>query len=80
MSPEAAESLIAELKTENLQLKDRLSDLTHQYEWLKRQVYGRKSERFIPSSDGQCSMPLEGVVPTQPPDPSMRRSAALVHR
>jgi transposase len=72
MSPEAAESLITELKAENLQLKDRLSDLTQQHEWLKRQVYGQKSERFIPSSDGQCSMPLEGVVPTQPPDAPMQ--------
>jgi len=72
VSPEAVKTLIAEnaeLKTENLLLKDRLSDLTQQHEWLKRQVFGQKSERFIPIEDAQCALPLEGVSETQPPVP-----------
>ena len=57
------------LKTENLQLKDRLADLTHQHEWLKRQVYGQKSERFIPAHDAQCSLALPGLSEAQPQEP-----------
>ena len=71
MSPEAVASLIAEnteLKTENLRLKDQIADLTDQHEWLKRQVFGQKSERFISSSDAQCSLPLEGLATAQPPE------------
>ena len=71
MSPEAVASLISEntaLKTENLQLKDQVADLTYQHEWLKRQIYGQKSERFIPAQDAQCALPLEGLAAAQPPE------------
>ena len=66
MSPEAVASLIAEnteLKTENLRLKDQIADLTYQHEWLKRQIFGQKSERFIHTHDAQCSLALEVLPP-----------------
>jgi transposase len=79
MSPEAAESLITEntelkaranaLQEENVRLKDQVADLTHQHEWLKRQVYGQKSERFIPAQDAQCSLALPGLAEAQPQEP-----------
>ena len=73
MSPEAVASLIAEnteLKTENLRLKDQIADLTYQHEWLKRQIFGQKSERFIHTHDAQCSLALEALEEAQPPQPT----------
>ncbi len=69
MSPEAAESLIAEntaLKTDNIRLKDQIADLTFQHEWLKRQIFGQKSERVVPTNDAQCALAIE-CLPVTPP-------------
>lgn len=63
------ESLIIEnsaLKVEGTRLANLLADATHQLEWLKRQIYGQKSERSIPVNDAQCTLDMEGVVTTQP--------------
>jgi transposase len=57
-----------ELKSENMRLKDEITDLTSQHEWLKRQIFGQKSERFIPAHDAQCSLALEGLAQAQPPE------------
>lgn len=32
-------------------LKNQLSEVMHHYDWLKRQVFGQKSERYIPKQD-----------------------------
>ena len=63
------ESLITEnsaLKVEGARLAHLLADATHQLEWLKRQIYGQKSERSIIVNDAQCTLDMEGVVATQP--------------
>jgi transposase len=54
------------LKAENLSLKDLVADLQEQLAWFKRQVFGTKSERVVPMSDAQCTLPL-GDIPTTPP-------------
>jgi hypothetical protein len=48
------ESLIAEneaLIAKNRDLTLKIADLSHQLEQLKKLIYGRKSERFIPAVD-----------------------------
>ena len=70
MSAATLESLIAEntaLKLEVKRLTDLLADVTHELEWLKRQIFGQKSERTIPSTDGQYALDISGVPQTTPP-------------
>ena len=43
---------------ENTALKDLVAELRHQLEWLKRQVFGQKTERYIPSDDNQLTLAL----------------------
>jgi transposase len=72
MSPEVAELLIEEnvaLKADVQRLTGLVEEKTQELEWLKRQVFGQKSERFIASSDAQCSLTLEGLEEAQPPQP-----------
>jgi hypothetical protein len=69
MNAMTLEALVAEnsaLKSENNRLRDLLADLTQQFEWLKRQVFGQKSERMVPVNDAQCTLDLEGIPQTQP--------------
>jgi len=54
MSPEAIESMIAE----NAALKEQNAELRQQLEWLKRQIFGQKTERYIPSDDSQLALAL----------------------
>lgn len=71
MSPESAELLIEEniaLKADIQRLTGLVEEKTQELEWLKRQVFGQKSERFIASSDAQCSLSLEGLAMAQPPE------------
>lgn len=44
-------------------LRTELIKVTHDYEWLKRQLFGQKSERYIP--DDQQTMLDLGVVPAE---------------
>jgi transposase len=46
------------------QLANSLTELTMKYEWMQRQVYGTKSERFIADADIQTALDL-GVVSKQ---------------
>jgi len=72
MSPEVAEQLLTEnaaLKTENLRLVDLVEEKKQELEWLKRQIFGQKSERFIATGDAQYSLVLEGLSEAQPPEP-----------
>ena len=55
MSPDAIESMIAE----NAALKDQVAELRQQLEWLKRQVFGQKTERYIPADENQTSLALD---------------------
>ena len=70
MSPDAIESMVAEnaaLKSEKRALLDENTDLRQQLEWLKRQVFGQKTERYIPSDDNQLALAL-GVPESSLPE------------
>ena len=43
---------------ENTALKEENAELRQQLEWLKRQVFGQKTERYIPSDESQTSLEL----------------------
>jgi transposase len=69
MSTATIEALIAEnavLKAENARLSSLLADVTQQLEWLKRQIFGQKSERTISTADGQCNLDIDGVPISSP--------------
>lgn len=71
MSPDAISSMIAEnttLKSENVRLKDQLADITEQHDWLKRQIFGQKSERVVPTTDAQVTLDLGNIPATQSPE------------
>jgi transposase len=55
-----------ELKGEVLSLKDAVAELQEQLAWFRRQVFGTKSERVIPTSDAQCTLPLGDIPATLP--------------
>ena len=70
MSPDAIESMIAEntaLKSAVTFLTDENTELRNQLEWLKRQVFGQKTERYIPSDDNQLALAL-GVPESNLPE------------
>ena len=75
MSPDAIQSMIAE----NTRLLSQVEDLTNQLEWFKRQVFGQKSERTIPSDDTQCTLALEGV-PTSSPLPAATQTITYARK
>ena len=58
--------------------------LEHHLAWLERQIFGTKSERFIPSNDQQTMLDLGiGASPFPPPPPqkiSYERSAAKTEK
>jgi transposase len=47
-----------ELIAENDRNEARIAELEHRLAWLERQVFGTKSERFIPADDTQTSLDL----------------------
>ncbi len=51
-------------EAEIARLGGELIELKHHLAWLERQIFGSKSERFIPSSDQQTELPLAGVEST----------------
>lgn len=57
--------LIASLTAENTALKaevvcltNKIADISTQLEWLKRQIFGQKSERVIPAHDAQYALDI----------------------
>jgi transposase len=63
MTSDAISSMIAE----NVRLKDLVADLTSQLDWLKRQIFGQKSERVIPTTDAQVTLNLGNLPTSQVP-------------
>ena len=66
MTPEAIDVIVAEnasLKEENRRLRDEIAELKERVEWFTRQIYGQKSERYVPAVEGQTELDL-GVAPT----------------
>jgi len=55
------------LTEENFSLKSQLFKITQELEFLKRQLFGRKSERYVPTDDAQLNLALEGIELKEPP-------------
>jgi transposase len=53
------------LSEENFTLKSQLFQFEQELDFLKRQLFGRKSERYIPVDDAQLKLSLEGVEQKQ---------------
>ena len=53
MTLETAVLLLEKRTAENETLTKQVEELTGQLEWLKRQIFGQKSERFVPKPDMQ---------------------------
>lgn len=49
---------ILSMKAEIEKLQGRLTEVEFQFEWYKRQMFGQKTERFIPSNDLQTQLEL----------------------
>jgi transposase len=70
MNQAAVSSMIAEniaLKADVARLTDLVAALTDQLEWLKRQIFGQKSERVLPTTDAQVALDLGSVPEMQAP-------------
>jgi len=52
-----------ELKTQHLSLLEKLETVTAELSWLKRQMFGQKAERYIPTGNGQMALPIAEGVP-----------------
>ncbi len=80
----AHEAYRVETETSHRKLHAEVEDLHRQLEWLKRQVFGPKSERRVPIPEEQLTLGQTGleptpVIPTLPVRPHQRkRSQALV--
>ena len=48
-------------------ISGKYEELRHELTWLKRQLFGQKTERFIPADDGQALLPLFGAENAPPP-------------
>lgn len=57
--------LTAQLQLENEQLKSTIAALKEQLEWLKRQMFGKRTEKII-STGGDVQLTFEGFEPTKP--------------
>jgi transposase len=55
---------IETLHAQNIQLQSRLAEVEFHSEWLKRQIFGSKSERFVSDDDTQTMLDL-GVVKSE---------------
>ncbi len=57
--------LITQLRSENEQLKQTINSLTEQLEWFKRQIFGHRSEKLIPTSNGELTLPGLEFLPVE---------------
>jgi transposase len=55
------------LKADNVRLTELVASLTDQLEWLKRQIFGQKSERVLPTTDAQVALDLGNVPERRTP-------------
>ncbi len=58
--------IIRKKDDENGELRFQLAKSENELVWLKRQLFGQKSERFIPTDNGQLSFDLEGETEAEP--------------
>jgi transposase len=64
----------AQLSAENKELRERLAVMAQQMEWLKRQLFGRKSEQREDPHQGR--LPLEEEAEEDPPAPAAKPAPA----
>ncbi|RMG70683.1 MAG: hypothetical protein D6722_08350, partial [Bacteroidetes bacterium] len=63
---------IAQLEEEKVQLADENAQLKEELAWFRRQVFGQKRERFVPTDPAQLSMDL-GVEDRGKAEPEVER-------
>ena len=60
--------IIAGLTAQNQLLAAEIAELKHQLAWFKRQLFGAKSEKLIPSEDDSPQLPgFEAAAPSEAP-------------
>ena len=80
--PAATDELTTVLVRENRELRDQVAALQHQLDWFKRQLFGAKSERFVPEVNPQQlhlgeALPIpEGIAQEQQSVPAHTRRVA----
>ncbi|MGH8845820.1 MAG: IS66 family transposase, partial [Polaromonas sp.] len=72
-TPFAADDRMVSLARENQSLREQMAVLTQQLEWFKRQLFGTKSERFVPEVNPQ-QMHLGEALPVPEAIPEERQS------
>lgn len=73
----ATRAEIITLKTENAALKKQNAKLEYENAWLKRQIFGSKSERFLPTADQSGLLP--GFEETSEPVVSVELQTVAEH-
>lgn len=68
-----------ELIEQILQQQARVEELEFRLEWLQRQIFGAKSERFVPGDDLQTMLDL-GIVAPQQPQPDQVQDVSYQRR
>lgn len=81
-----------ELQRQNQELKDQIAILTQQIDWLKRQLFGRKSEQIDhpdlfagqppekPASSGDAAAPEDQVPSTAGPNPKTEKRTRSIRK
>ena len=81
-----------ELQQQNQELKDQIAILTQQLDWLKRQLFGRTSEKLDhpdlfadqqpekPDSSGDAAAPEEGVQSTAGANPKSEKRTRSIRK
>ncbi|MDM9654099.1 IS66 family transposase [Pseudomonas wenzhouensis] len=69
-TPAATDESMPALVRQNRELRDQVAALKHQLDWFKRQLFGAKSERFVPEVNPQQlhlgeALPIPDATPEQ---------------
>lgn len=67
------------LKEENIALRNKLTVLTEQLEWFKRQIFGKRSERIIEKNVMEPDLPGL-ILPPSPEEPAKKNVQGHVRR
>ena len=74
-----SEHVIALLREENQAQREEINELKHQLEWFKRQLFGGKSEKCLPSDSPQMSLG-EDVMGKRPQRPEPKKQKITYER
>ncbi len=70
LTPEESLETLESLRKENTYLQDQVKELTEQLAWFKRQIFGQRSEKFIPSNTQEL---LPGFEMPEAPEKQKRK-------